>query len=229
MLERRAADEEESRMTSQDDEADPQRRDVLKCVAWAGGAIARTITSGLPRSQLISGVEGAMPDKDFTCGQISNSHLGFNKATNPDTTGTLNEAPGKTDAMQKRQAYMINTGDISHLSMPAQFDTVRQLMSETKLATYTVPGEHDILEEDGKSYLSRFGKGSKGDGWYSFDVSVAGLTHCGTMRRCGGRRGTDVSEVRRSRPMALLDPFPFRLTIAGIAEICCAFGGRELL
>jgi len=33
-----------------------------------------------------------------------------------------------------------------------------------------VPGEHDILEEDRKSYLNRYGKGTQGDGWYSFDA-----------------------------------------------------------
>jgi 3',5'-cyclic AMP phosphodiesterase CpdA len=65
---------------------------------------------------------------------------------------------------------MIHTGDITHLSKPAQFDTAQQLMSESKLTVHTVPGEHDILEEDGKSYLNRFGKGSKGDGWYSFNA-----------------------------------------------------------
>jgi 3',5'-cyclic AMP phosphodiesterase CpdA len=111
-----------------------------------------------------------VPGEEFMFVQISDSHLGFDKPANPDTTSTLKEALVKIEAMPVRPAFMIHTGDISHLSKPAQFDTARELMSETKLTTYTVPGEHDILEEDGKSYLNRFGKGTKGDGWYSFDA-----------------------------------------------------------
>ena len=75
--------------------------------------------------------------------------------------------------MPTRPAFMIHTGDLTHLSKPAQFDAARQAMAATRLSLYTVPGEHDILEEDGKSYLNRFGKGTKGDGWYSFDAGGA--------------------------------------------------------
>jgi 3',5'-cyclic AMP phosphodiesterase CpdA len=43
-----------------------------------------------------------------------------------------------------------------------------------------VPGEHDNASDDGKEYLARFGKGTKGTGWYSFDhkgVHFAGLVN----------------------------------------------------
>jgi 3',5'-cyclic AMP phosphodiesterase CpdA len=103
--------------------------------------------------------------------QISDSHLGFDRGVNPDTTGTLKEALGRITAMPDKPAFMIHTGDITHLSKPAQFDTVAELMQTTGLTTCTVPGEHDILEDDGKSYLNRYGKGTKGDGWYSFDAN----------------------------------------------------------
>ena len=63
--------------------------------------------------------------------------------------------------MPEKPAFMIHTGDISHLSKPAQFDTAPVAEAATGLTTYTVPGEHDILEEDGKSYLNRFGKGTQ--------------------------------------------------------------------
>jgi len=102
--------------------------------------------------------------------QISDSHLGFDKPANPNTTATLQEALNDVSALPGSPAFMIHTGDITHLSKPAQFDTAKQLLSGVKLTTYTVPGEHDILAEDGKSYLNHFGKGSKGDGWYSFDA-----------------------------------------------------------
>ncbi|MGH7155167.1 MAG: metallophosphoesterase family protein, partial [Acetobacteraceae bacterium] len=115
-------------MSSEDNETDPQRRGLLKCMAWAGGAMVWTIAGGVPRSRLISSAEAAMPAKDFMFVQISDSHLGFNKAANPDVTGTLKEALGKIDAMPVRPAFMIHTGDITHLSKPQQFDTAAQLI-----------------------------------------------------------------------------------------------------
>ena len=72
--------------------------------------------------------------------------------------------------MPKKPEFILHTGDITHLSKPAQFDTAAQMFGGTKLPLHIVPGEHDILEEEGKSYLNRFGKGTKGDGWYSFDA-----------------------------------------------------------
>ena len=207
-------------MSNQDNDVDPQRRGFLKCMTWAGGAMVWTIAGGVPRSRLISSAEAVMPSKDFMFVQISDSHLGFNKAANPDTTATLKEALGKIEAMPVRPAFMIHTGDISHLSKPAQFDTARQLMSETGLTTYTVPGEHDILEEDGKSYLNRFGEGSKGDGWYSFDshgVHFIGLVNVVNLQGNGlGNLGQeqlewlekDVKGRSASTPIVLMAHVP---------------------
>ncbi len=207
-------------MSNQDNDVDPQRRGFLKCMTWAGGAMVWTIAGGVPRSRLISSAEAAMPSKDFMFVQISDSHLGFDKAANPDTTATLKEALGKIEAMPVRPAFMIHTGDISHLSKPAQFDTARQLMSETGLTTYTVPGEHDILEEDGKSYLNRFGEGTKGDGWYSFDshgVHFIGLVNVVNLQGNGlGNLGQeqlewlekDVKGRSASTPIVLMAHVP---------------------
>jgi hypothetical protein len=182
-------------MSSQDSEIDPHRRGFLKCMTWAGGAMAWTVAGGVPRSRLVGNAEAATPRAGFSFVQISDSHLGFSKPANPDTTATLQEALGKIAAMPVRPAFMIHTGDISHLSKPAQFDAARQLMSGTGLATYTVPGEHDILEEDGRSYLNRFGHGSQGDGWYSYDaggVHFIGLVNVVNLQGQGlGNLGPD--------------------------------------
>ncbi|MBV8399577.1 MAG: metallophosphoesterase, partial [Acetobacteraceae bacterium] len=144
------------------------RRAALRCMAWAGTAMVWTVAGGVPRARLVGRAEAATDGFSFV--QISDSHLGFNKPANPHTTDTLQHALAQVEALPDRPAFMIHTGDISHLSKPAQFDTCQQLMGTTRLTAYTVPGEHDILEEDGKSYLNRFGKGAKGDGWYSFDA-----------------------------------------------------------
>jgi Icc protein len=150
------------------DEYTADRRGFLKCMTWAGSAMVWTVAGGIPRSHLI-GKAGAA-EKGFTFAQVSDSHLGFNKPVNPNVTGTFQEALGHVTEMADKPAFLIHTGDITHLSTAEQFDTGAQLLASTKLQTYTVPGEHDILEDNGKSYLNRYGKGTRGDGWYSFNA-----------------------------------------------------------
>jgi len=177
-------------------DTDLQRRGFLKCMTWAGTAMVWTVAGGIPRSQLIGTAEAATTD--FTFVQISDSHLGFDKAANPDVTSTLKLALDDVEALKKKPAFMIHTGDITHLSKPAQFDTASQLCGATKLTMHTVPGEHDVLEEDGKSYLNRFGKGAKGDGWYSFNaggVHFIGLVNVMNLQANGlGSLGSDQLE-----------------------------------
>jgi 3',5'-cyclic AMP phosphodiesterase CpdA len=58
-----------------------------------------------------------------------------------------------------------------------------------------VPGEHDFLDEDRKLYLDRYGRGSKGAGWYSFDaggVHFIGLVNVVDLKAGGlGNLGAD--------------------------------------
>ena len=66
---------------------------------------------------------------------------------------------------------MIHTGDISHLSLEAQFDDADKVISQARLDVHYVPGEHDFLDPDRKFYVDRYGRGTKGAGWYSFDAN----------------------------------------------------------
>ena len=200
-------------------EPDASRRGFLKCMTWAGTAMVWTMAGGIPRSRLIGSAEAATND-GFSFVQISDSHLGFDKPANPNVTATLQDALNNVAAMPKQPAFMIHTGDITHLSKPAQFDTAQQLMSATKLMVHTVPGEHDILEEDGKSYLNRFGKGTKGDGWYSFNadgVHFIGLVNVVNLQ--GGGLGNlghaqlewledDVKHLTASTPIVVFAHVP---------------------
>ncbi len=165
---------------------DPNRRGFLKCMSWAGSAMLWTVAGGVPRSHLIGTAEAAAAD--FSFAQVSDSHLGFDKPVNANVTGTFQEALDHVTGMASKPAFIIHTGDITHLSTPAQFDTGAQLLGATKLQTYTVPGEHDILEEDRKSYLNRYGKGTHGDGWYSFNahgVHFIGLVNVVNLQGAG--------------------------------------------
>ena len=146
------------------------RREVLECMVWAGTGVLWTISGGVPHSVGLIGEAAAAEPAGFTFLQMSDSHIGFDKAANPDALATLREAVGKVKAMPTKPSFIVHTGDITHLSKPAEFDNADKVFGETGVQIHWVPGEHDIIDEErGKAYLERYGKGSKGAGWYSFD------------------------------------------------------------
>lgn len=143
------------------------RRNVLECMMWAGAGVLWTVQGGVPRSALIgSAVAAETAGLSFV--QISDSHIGFANPPNTDTSGTLREAVRLVASLKGDAAMMIHTGDVSHLSRDAQFDTAQQIIGEAGLETHYVPGEHDVLAEDGRGFFERFTKGGP-RGWYSFD------------------------------------------------------------
>ena len=156
------------------------RAGFLKCMAWAGTGLFCMMSGGVMKSfgmsQLIDKNIGALkkglllPKADFTFAQISDSHIGFNKPANPDVLGTLQAAIGKINAMPTAPSFILHTGDLSHLAQADEFDTLDQALKSAKTEKiFYVPGEHDVLNDNGKQYLQRYGKDTKGDGWYSFD------------------------------------------------------------
>lgn len=158
------------------------RAGFLKCMAWAGTGVLWMMSGGILKSygmsQLIDKNTGglkqglSMPASDFSFVQISDSHIGFSKAANPNVVGTLQSAIAKINAMPVTPSFILHTGDISHLSQADEFDTVDQVMKSAKSKNvFYVPGEHDVLNDNGKLYLDRYGKKTKGNGWYSFDYN----------------------------------------------------------
>ena len=129
---------------------------------WAGTGVLWTLSGGVPKSLGLLGDALAAEASAFTFAHISDSHIGFNKPANPDALGTLREAIGKVKELKTHPAFMIHTGDITHLSKPDEFDNADQLIGEAKLDVHYVPGEHDVIDEGlGKAYLARYGKGTK--------------------------------------------------------------------
>lgn len=158
------------------------RRGFIKCMAWAGTGVLWLMSGGslkaMSMSQLVDKNTGGLkdgvilPPGDFTFAQISDSHIGFNKPANPDVVGTLQSAIGKLNAMPKAPSFVLHTGDLSHLAQADEFDTLDQVLKSVKTdKIFFVPGEHDVLNDNGKQYLDRYGKGTKGNGWYSFDTN----------------------------------------------------------
>ena len=166
------------------------RRGFLECMAWAGTGVLWMMSGGIMKSYGMSQVldrgtgrlkDGlVLPKSDFSFVQISDSHIGFNKAANPDVTGTLMATIDKINAMPKAPSFVLHTGDLSHLAQADEYDTLDQSLKAVKAEKiWYVPGEHD-LTDNGKLYLDRYGKETKGDGWYSFDfkgVHFVGLVN----------------------------------------------------
>ncbi len=171
----------------QHDDNDIDRRKALKCMVWAGSGLVWTMNGGVPSSHLIGSAKAAAASFSFV--QISDSHIGFNKAANPNPNATLTEAIAKIGDLPSKPAFMIHTGDITHLSKPQEFDDADQLIGGAKLDVHYVPGEHDVIDEkNGEAYLTRYGKLSKGKGWYSFDhagVHFIGLVNVYDLKAGG--------------------------------------------
>ncbi|MCX5568693.1 metallophosphoesterase family protein [Kaistia nematophila] len=204
------------------DEDGIDRRGFLRCMNWAGTGILWSLAGGLP---LGIGLDRALaaeaPASPFTFLQISDSHVGFDKPANPNALATLQEAIDRIKTLPVKPAFMIHTGDISHLSKPSEFDNADKLIGEAGMQVFYVPGEHDLLDEQqGKAYLDRYGKGSKGAGWYSFDqdgvhfvglVNVAGLT-AGGLGKLGAQQlawlKADLAGQSASTPIVVFAHIP---------------------
>jgi 3',5'-cyclic-AMP phosphodiesterase len=198
------------------------RRGFLDCMAWAGTALIWTFTGGVAAAeQLGKGSHAGSHSSAFNFVQISDSHIGFSKEANPDVTATLQEAVARINALPVRPSFILHTGDITHLSKPAEFDAAEQILNGvTTDGRFFVPGEHDVLTDNGKLYLERFGKRSRGSGWYSFESGGAhfiGLVNVLDLQPGGlGQLGTeqlewlknDLSSVTASTPLVVFAHVP---------------------
>src|SRR5919205_1042622 len=201
------------------------RRGFLKCMAWAGTATVWALSGGIPASFRLNSLSSLTESqrKSVFFAQISDSHIGFNKEANTDVTGTLREAVAKLNALPQPPAFVLHTGDITQLSKPDEFDTADQVLRGLKTdKVFFVPGEHDVLNDNGASYLARYGKpvGAKGGGWYSFDhsgVHFVGLVNVLNLKAGGlgslGREQLDwlqhdVRDLAASTPVVVFAHVP---------------------
>ena len=175
------------------------RRGFLKCMAWAGTGTLCVMKGGVLNSYALSALtteDAAKANGALSFAQISDSHMGFNKPANTDVVATLKAAVDKLNALPTPPEFLLHTGDISHLSRPEEFDTVDQILkSAVAKDVFFVPGEHDVIGDDGKQYLERYAKNSQGAGWYSFDkkgVHFVGLVNVMNLKAGGlGSLGAD--------------------------------------
>jgi 3',5'-cyclic-AMP phosphodiesterase len=152
------------------------RRGMLKCMAWVGTGLVWTVAGGLPSARLFGQGGRDTRKGTFSFVQISDSHIGFAKPPNTDVVDLV-----------------LHTGDLTHLAKSAEFDTVAQVLGTVKAGRVLyVPGEHDFDGDDNKLYVDRFGKGTRGTGWYSFDhrgVHFVGLVNVASSTTGGPASG----------------------------------------
>ena len=170
------------------------RRQFLTCMAWAGTGLAWAARGGLLSSAPLGSAAAA--GADFTFAQISDTHVGFKGAANPDVAATLAASIAALNALEPRPAFVLHTGDLTHGQKPGAFDTLAESLKAVRAERiFYVPGEHDVFLDGGKEYLARHGRGTLGDGWQSFDyggVHFVGLVNVLTYKAgVGGALGAE--------------------------------------
>jgi 3',5'-cyclic-AMP phosphodiesterase len=145
-----------------------RRGDFLEHVAWTGSGIAYALSG----AGIFSGHALADAAATTTFVQISDSHIGFHQAANPDVAATLKSAVDAINGMPVQPKFVVHTGDITHLSTSQQFDDARAILSQLRAPLIALPGEHDVLGNDFKPYQRNFGiKDAQNGGWASWDDS----------------------------------------------------------
>src|SRR5438270_1984897 len=197
------------------------RRGFLKCMAWAGTGALCVMQGGVLTSYSLGETAKKKMNGELSFVQLSDSHMGFNKPANPDVTATLQVALDRIKALQTQPEFLIHTGDVTHLAKPEQFDTVAEMLKGTPgQDIFYVPGEHDMIDDNGKGYLDRFGKNTQGAGWYSFEkkgVHFIGLVNVVDLKAGGlGTLGPeqlewmekDVKHLSHSTPIVVFAHIP---------------------
>jgi plastocyanin len=199
------------------------RRGFLRCMAWAGTATVWGLSGGIPKSFPLSRLPflTAAERKSIFFVQVSDSHIGFSKEANKDVTATLQQAVAKVNALPQSPALVLHTGDITQLAKPDEFDTAAQVLGGLRTdRVFYVPGEHDVATDNGAAYLRRYGQGTQGGGWYSFEhsgVHFVGLVNVLNLKAGGlGSLGSeqiawlkkDLAGLAASTPIVLFAHVP---------------------
>ncbi|HWU41472.1 MAG TPA: metallophosphoesterase [Candidatus Acidoferrum sp.] len=198
------------------------RRGFLECMAWVGTGLLWTVSGGILSSSRLALAAGEQsPTGAFSFVQISDSHIGFAADANRDVTGTLQLAIDRINALQPAPAFLLHTGDLTHSQKPGEFDTLAENLKSARASqVFYVPGEHDVFADDGKAYLDRYGQGTFGKGWRSFDyqgVHFLGLNNVSDLKAGGlGSLGAeqlewiekDVEGLSSSTPIVVFAHIP---------------------
>lgn len=188
------------------------RSDALKCAGWFGASITWTLVGGLP-------VLGEAKPGEFSFVQISDSHLGFKGTANPDVASTFEKTIDDLNGMTQRPAFVVHTGDVTHLAKPEQFAMAKEIVGGLKSDFYAIPGEHDVIGDHGALFHAQFGRGD--DAWWSmnangahfvFLVNVLGFAGFAGMGQLGKAQlawlASDLATVKSDTPVVIFAHVP---------------------
>ncbi len=156
----------------------------------------------------------------FSFVQISDTHIGFSaEGVNSDVGSTLQQAITRINALPQPPAFVLHTGDVSHLSKPTEFDMAHQLMNTIKTPNiFYVPGEHDVLNDQGAGFRQRFSAKTPDKTWYSMDyqgVHFIGLSNAGELDNFGMLGSEqlawlqkDLAGVKKDNPLVVFAHVP---------------------
>lgn len=172
-----------------------KRSDFFEHVGWTGAGIVWTLGAG----GLLQATASASQTGGFAFVQISDSHIGFTQPENPDVTETLQKTVDAINALPVQPAFVVHTGDITHLAKPVEFDTAKQILGTLKAPLITIPGEHDVIGGP-RGYFEHFARNNAKDGWFSFDqggIHFVGLINVFNFEKMGFLGETQLSWLRR--------------------------------
>ena len=176
-------------MTEDTDPMTMSRRQLIRHSAWFGAAVGLAVVGGEVISHVAGSATAALTRPTLRFAQVSDSHIGFTGPANADVTGSFTRAVDQINGLGYTPDFVLHTGDLTHLATPGQFDQVKQMLSGLDTPhVFTVPGEHDSADDAGQKYRKVFGAGTRGEGWYSFDIAgvhVIALVNTLNMTKLG--------------------------------------------
>ncbi|HEY0613594.1 MAG TPA: metallophosphoesterase [Candidatus Elarobacter sp.] len=192
-----------------------KRRDFVGHVAWTGAGIVYALSAdGLVRAV------PASAKNQFSFVQISDSHIGYTGPANDDVRATLEKTVAALNALPNQPAFVIHTGDVTHLSKAAEFDDARAILSTLRAPLLTIPGEHDVIGAEGpKRFAAAFARReAKGRGWSAWDqggihfVSLINVGEGETMGVLGDEQlawlGNDLAARKAETPVVVFGHVP---------------------
>lgn len=198
------------------------RRQLMRHTAWFGSAVVLTVAGGEVISRIAGdGAPAAAAESPSAVRfvQISDSHLGFTGAANLDVAATFGAAIDQVNSLGFEPDFVMHSGDVTHLSLAAEFGLAKAMMSDIRTPrVFTVPGEHDTINDGGKLYRKFFGANTLGDGWCSFDIggvhfiSLVNTTSVDALGRLGADQldfvRRDVAGLSSETPIVLFSHIP---------------------
>ncbi|MBR8836747.1 MAG: metallophosphoesterase [Stigonema ocellatum SAG 48.90 = DSM 106950] len=199
-----------------------KRRNFINHIGWTGLGFLWVIgENGLLTSCKIGdNAQKNLNSSALSFVQISDTHIGFHKPANEDVIATLQKAINAINSLPTPPAFVIHTGDITHLSKPAEFDQAKQILSQLKTQLFTLPGEHDTIGDRGKAYSQAFSQRETKEGLQSWDhsgVHFVSLTNVLDFGETGkGKLGQaqldllarDLAAQKRDTPLVVFSHIP---------------------